>query len=97
MLRAGAQDAGLRAGARDAGLLIEPVPEQDAFVAGLADAMLRMCDDGFRQARAADAEVIGQGFAIDRCAERYVELYRQTLAQPRRFDFSARASAGFQA
>jgi glycosyltransferase involved in cell wall biosynthesis len=75
----------LEDGPHRAGIVIEPHAEQSELVSALADAMARMSSDAFRRARAADARFIGRGLSIENCAERYISLYRQVLAQPRRF------------
>ena len=75
----GSVSAMLQDGRRTAGIILEPQLDRKRFVTDLANAMVRMADDGFRAARAADASFIGRKFSIDRCAGHYHALYRQVM------------------
>lgn len=70
----GSIPAMVQADGRSAGVLIDPGGGRESLVAALADAMVRLCDDGFRRDRAADASVLGRRVSIERCAGTYAEL-----------------------
>lgn len=62
-----------------AGILIEPDPDNVAFVESLGAAMEKMLNPEFRSARAQDALNIGQRYSIDVMAESYASLFNRVI------------------
>lgn len=67
----------------ESGLTIEWTEDDAAFVDNLAEAMLKMADDDFRAARAADAAKMGEQYSISVVADKYIEVFNRELENKR--------------
>ncbi|MCA1714886.1 MAG: glycosyltransferase family 4 protein, partial [Gammaproteobacteria bacterium] len=67
---------------RQAGILLDAERDSGRFSLMLKDAMASMLDASRRKGFARDAQVIGDGYDIDRMAENYFQIYMQMLEDP---------------
>lgn len=66
---------------RSAGLILARHEDDDAFVAGIVQAMEQILDAGLRSHLADCARELGESYSMDALADTYIDLYREVLSQ----------------